>query len=231
MPLRLQTGSGGLTFHVMNRGARRMRLFEDSEDYRTFALCVSEALELARVDLFAFCVMPNHFHLIVRPERDSDLTHFMRLMALRHSKRWRRRRGTQGEGAVYQGRFRAFPIGTERYFYSACRYVEANPLRAKLVNRAEEWPWSSLHQTVKNCHFLTLTEWPILRPGDWVETVNGVQAGREITSLRRSANKNLPFGPEAWTIAIATSLGTAQGLRRPGPRPRLEMKSGINSSN
>ena len=111
----MQTGSGGLTFHVMNRGARRLRLFDDPEDYLTFAQCASEALELTRVDLFAFCVMPNHFHLVLRTHGDSDLTHFMRLMTLRHSKRWRRRRGTRGEGAVYQGRCRAFPIGTDRY--------------------------------------------------------------------------------------------------------------------
>jgi len=228
----MQTGSGGLTFHVMNRGARRLRLFDDPEDYQTLARCASEALELTRVELFAFCVMPNHFHLVLRPQGDSDLTHFMRLMTLRHSKRWRRRRGTRGEGAVYQGRFRAFPIDTERYFYAACRYVEANPLRAGLVNRAEEWAWSSLHQTESNCHVLTLAQWPILRPSDWTEIVNAAQTSPELDHLRRSAQKGLPFGPAAWTVAIATSLGTAPGLRRPGPRPslELEMKSGINLS-
>lgn len=219
MPRRIQRGSGGLIFHVMNRGVRRMCLFEDAEDYATLLRCIAEALELVDIDLYAFCVMPNHFHLVVRPHGDSDLTHFMRLMTLRHSKRWHRRRGSRGCGAVYQGRFRAFPMETESYFYSACRYVEANPLRAKLVSRAEDWRWSSLYQRVKNCHILPLQEWPILRPDRWNELVNTVQNRREIRRVRTSAASNLPLGGEAWTIATATLLGTASALRRSGPRP------------
>ena len=202
----------------MNRGARRLRLFDDDEDYRVFAGCVTEALELVAADLYAFCVMPNHFHLIVRPRGDVDLTHFMRLMTLRHSKRWHRRRGSRGTGCVYQGRFRAFPIETERYFFAACRYVEANPLRANLVPRAEDWPWSSLHQRVKNCHLLRLSTWPILPPDDWTDTVNAASDPGETRRLRRSSRSNLPLGSEAWMIATATLLGTAHGLRRPGPR-------------
>jgi len=218
MPRRTQAGSAGLIFHVTNRGVRRLRLFDDVDDYRVFVGCVSEALERVPLDLYAFCVMPNHFHLIVRPTADADLTHFMRLMTLRHSKRWHRRRGSRGGGAVYQGRYRAFPIETERYFYAACRYVEANPLRAKLVQRAEDWPWSSFHQRVKNCQLLRLSTWPILPPADWADRVNAV-SHEETCRLRASSRSNLPLGGEAWTVAVATLLGTTRGLRRPGPRP------------
>ena len=233
MPRRFQSGSGGLTFHVVNRGARRLRLFDDLEDYLIFSRCVAEALEIVDLDLFAFCVMPNHFHLVVRPKEDPDLTHFMRVMTLRHCKRWHRRRGTRGGGAVYQGRFRAFPIDTESYFYAACRYVEANPLRAGIVARAEDWPWSSLYQRVRNCQILKLSNWPILQPGHWTQLVNTEQNHDEIGQLRKSARSNLPFGEPAWTLATATLLGTARSLRRSGPRPRVpaELKSGINSSN
>ncbi len=230
MPRRSQAGSGGLTFHVMNRGVRRLRLFDDVADYSIFAECVASALDRVAVDLFAFCIMPNHFHLVVRPEADSDLSRFMGLMTMRHSKCWHRRRQSKGGGAVYQGRFKAFPIGTERYFYSAVRYVEANPLRARLVERAEDWPWSSLAQSVRNSQILPLTEWPILKPTNWSDLVNAAQRSDEVTEIRRSVRGNLPFGGEAWRQATAIALGTANGLRRPGPRPSQE-KPGVNSSN
>ncbi len=209
-----------MTFHVMNRGVRRMCLFEDREDYTALVRCAAEALSIVPIEIFAFCVMPNHFHLIVRPTGDRDLSRFMRLMTMRHSKRWHRRRGSAGDGAVYQGRFRAFPIETERYFLTACRYVEANPLRAHLVQRAEDWPWSSLGQRVKNCNILPAATWPIFQPDDWTETVNAVQKAREIHRLRRSTRSNAPFGTSVWAERTATLLGKEASLRRPGPRGR-----------
>ncbi len=226
MPRRVQAGSGGLTFRVMNRGVRRMCLFGDPHDYSTFVRCVAEGLAKVDVDLFAFCIMPNHFHLVVRPARDSDLTEFMGLMTMRHSKRWHRRRGSKGGGAVYQGRFRAFPIETEQYFYAACRYVEANALRAQLVPRAEDWPWSSLYQRVKNCETLPLKDWPILQPADWTEIVNAVQKNNEIRQLRRSAQSNMPFGDSEWARRTAALLGTESSLRKPGPVPGSREKAG-----
>ena len=232
MPRRSHSGSAGTTFHVMNRGVRRLQLFDDSEDYLTFIRCLSEALELVPVALYAFCVMPNHFHLVMRPSGDADLARFMRLMTIRHSKRWHRRRNSKGGGAVYQGRFRAFPVQTERYFYAVCRYVEANPLRASLVGRAEDWPWSSLHQRVTNIEVPRLEAWPIARPDHWVELVNEVQNLREIGQLRKCTRSNLPFGADAWRQAMATLFGTAPSLRLPGPRPQSTRKtSGVNSTN
>ncbi len=218
MPHRPQTGSAGLTFHVMNRGVRRMQLFDDVDDYLTLVGCLAEALELAPVALFAFCVMPNHFHLIVRPAEDLALTRFMRLMTIRHSKRWHRRRKSKGGGAVYQGRFRAFPIQTEHYFYAACRYVEANPLRANLVGHAQDWPWSSLRCREEGFDTPRLEPWPVLRPDHWIDLVNDPQNQREVCALRRCAHSNLPFGAEAWSHAMASLFGTTRGLRRPGPR-------------
>lgn len=225
MPRRTQAGSGGLTFHVMNRGVRRLRLFEDRQDYLTFVGCAAEALSLVSVEIFAFCIMPNHFHMILRPTGDSDLSAFMALMTMRHSKRWHRRRSSVGGGAVYQGRFRASAIETDRYFIAACRYVEANPVRAQLVERAEDWPWSSLYQRVKNCQLLPMATWPILPPADWTEAVNATQRTGEIHGLRRSTRSNAPFGTSAWATRTATVLDKAASLRRPGPRRRPRLKS------
>jgi len=202
-----------------------MRLFDDSGDYRTFVDCVHEAFTQTSVEIFAFCIMPNHFHLVLRPAGDRDLTQFMRLMTMRHSKRWHRRRGSVGGGAVYQGRFRAFPIQTDRYFLTACRYVEANPLRARLVQRAEDWEWSSLFQRVKNCNTLPAAAWPILQPANWTELVNASQKAREIREIRRSARSDTPLGTTDWAAKTAALLGKDAALRRPGPRART---SGVN---
>lgn len=183
-----------------------------------FIECALEALATVSVDIFAFCLMPNHFHMLVRPADDPHLSHFMKLMTMRHSKRWHRRRKSKGGGALYQGRFRAFPVETDRYFYAACRYVEANPLRARLVQRAEDWPWSSLNQRVKNCDVLPLATWPILQPSDWPTTVNASQRAQEIRQLRKSAYSNTPFGTPAWVASTAGLLGSERSLHRPGPR-------------
>ena len=202
-----------------------MKLFDDRNDYLTFVRCLVQSLELVPVALYAFCVMPNHFHLIVRPAGDSDLTRFMRILTIRHSKRWHIRRQSKGGGAVYQGRFRAFPIQTEHYFYAACRYVEANPLRANLVTRAEEWPWSSIGRMERGSEMPRLEPWPVLRPDHWIDLVNDPQVPREVNDLRKCVRSNLPFGGQSWSHAMATLLETSPSLRKPGLRKHRNIGS------
>lgn len=220
MPRRQRHGTGGLVFHVINRSARRLRLFDDDSDYRMLLECFAEAQKRASVRVFAYCLMPNHFHLIVRPDEDGQLSEFMRLGTGRHSVRWHWKRGTQGGGCVYQGRYGAFPIQTNRYFLNACSYVEANALRSAMVRRAEDWPWSSLWARTKNCHILPLSEWPILPPGDWIEYVNEQHRDEDLGAIHRSLSHSRPLGEPDWVAAVATSLGLRTG-RRPG-RPKKD---------
>ena len=227
MPLRCQTGTGGVTFHVINRGVRRLTLFQHDGDYLAWLRAFGEAQRRVPIDLFAYCLMPNHFHMVLRPRDDGDLAEFMRLGTVTHSKRWHECRGSKGTGAVYQGRYRAFPIGSDRYFLNACRYVEANPLRASLVPRAEDWKWSSLSIRRKNFHLLTLAEWPILQPAGWVNLVNAACSQADLDALRRSVRRSAPFGPDDWAHATATALGLQQAFRAPG-RPK-KTTSGVVS--
>lgn len=219
MPLRRQKGTAGFVFHVINRGVRRSRLFDHDGDYRAWLTAFAEAQQRVPIDLFAYCVMPNHFHMVLRPQRDGDLAEFMRLGAGTHSKRWHECRGSRGTGAVYQGRYKAFPVASERYFLNACRYVEANARRAALVGRAEEWPWSSLAARCNNGHVLALTRWPILQPTDWTARVNQVPRDVELNALRLSVRRSRPFGPEVWARAMAATLGLERAFQEPG-RPR-----------
>ena len=219
MPWRIGRGTAGIPFHVMNRSARRLTLFEDSLDYRAFVRCLAEVKEKAPVQLFAFCVMPNHFHLVAQPLVDGGLSSFMRALLGTHSKRWRGFRRTLGEGAVYQGRFKAFPMQTDAHFYTVCRYVERNPLRAGLVAKAEEWQWSSAWQYASDRHVVPLDEWPILRPLNWLDLVNDTQNREDEEAVRVANTRQQPFGQPEWASAIATITGSERSLRPVG-RPK-----------
>lgn len=166
-------------------------LFEDDADYRAFMFCLWEALQKEPVKLLAYCIMPNHFHLVVQPTVDGQLSRFMKLLLGTHSKRWHAFRKTTGIGAVYQGRFKAFPIRSEPHFYAVCRYVERNALRAGLVDRAEDWRWGSLSQRTGGLGAAPLSPWPIAEPHDWVERVNQDQPDAEVEAVRASAAKPL----------------------------------------
>ena len=181
--------TGSQVLHVMNRGARRLRLFETDGDYQSFLACVIAALERVPLRLFAYCVMPNHFHLIVQPQRTAEISQFMQRVTSTHSRRWHRSRGSSGTGCVYQGRYRAVVVKKDAQFLAVCRYVERNALRAQLVSRAEEWPWSSLHQRCRNCYPVPLHPWPILQPLNWLDLVNQPESDADIRAIR------WPIGP------------------------------------
>jgi putative transposase len=90
--------------------------------------------------------MPNHWHLLLWPRNDGELSEVMRWITVTHAQRWHAHRQSSGSEPVYQGRFKSFPVQTDEPFLMVARYVERNALRAKLVERAEEWQWSSLWQ-------------------------------------------------------------------------------------
>jgi len=205
MPRRQTADTAGMVFHAMNRGARKLRLFEHDSDYRAFRETISDVITRAPVHLYAYCIMPNHFHLVCSPRKDGQLSQFMRLLTLTHSKRWHAARGTTGTGCVYQGRFRSFPVQSDNHFLTICRYVERNPLRAGLVKRAEDWRWSSLSDRCKECHSIKFADWPTPTPGNWIDVVNDVEAHAE--AVRTSIRRGRPFGDERWVAAAAARLG------------------------
>jgi len=140
----LRAALGGIVYHVLNRANARARIFHDDADYAAFLRIAAEAVQRVRMRLLAYCVMPNHWHLVLHPRADGDLSRFMGWLTLTHTQRWHAQRHSIGAGHLYQGRFKSFPVQKEVYFLRLCRYVERNALRAGLVQRAEDWPWSSL---------------------------------------------------------------------------------------
>jgi putative transposase len=182
----------------MNRGARRARLFDTDDDYQAFVVCLARGLEKRPVDLFAYCVMPNHFHLVTRAESGHSLSQFMHILTGTHSRRWLLRRQALGSGCVYQGRYRAFLVQDDGHFLTVCRYVERNPVRAGLVRKAEDWPWSSAATHGRNCNPVTLAAWPIPKPVEWLSMLNGVESSCDTDAVRRSLERDRPFGTPDW---------------------------------
>jgi putative transposase len=218
VPRRCLRGTAGLAFHVINRGVRRATLFYSHDDFAAFVRVMVEAAARVPMRLIAFSLMPNHWHMVLWPLDDTGLTRYTGWLSLTHACRWQRVHETRGTGPVYQGRFKAIPIETNRYFITACRYVERNAVRAGLVERARNWPWSSASEQ-PGAPMPILADWPIPRPPGWSELLDEPQTQADLDHVRRCISRSAPMGDDAWREAVATTLGWTTGLRTVG-RPR-----------
>ena len=187
-----------IVYHVINRANARAQIFDTPDDYRQFETILTEAKERISMRIMAYCIMPNHWHLILQPKKDGDLSSFMHWLTLTHTQRWHSLMETIGSGHLYQGRYKAFPVQTDEYFLWVCRYVERNPLRAKLVKRAEHWQWGSAWKRInrKECHLLD--PWPTPQPNDYLSWLNEQEEDELLKNLRTSVNRGMPFGNELW---------------------------------
>lgn len=224
---------GGIAYHVMNRTWGRIELFEDDADYAAFERVLAQACERdASVRLCAYCLMPNHFHLVLWPKADGALSRFMQWLTMTHAQRWHAHRHSGGRGHLYQSRFKSFPVQQDEHFLAVCRYVERNPLRGKLVGKAQDWPWSSLWaRTARPKTILhdLLSDWPVDRPRDWTARVNRPQDQNELAALRVSRDRGRPFGDDRWAAATAARLGIQSALRPPGRPKKNAGKAGPNT--
>lgn len=228
MPRRPRHGTGGIVFHVLNRACRRATLFGTTGDYTAFEELLCHAFEKTPARLLAYCIMPNHWHLVVWPSVDGQLSKLMHWLTLTHTQRWHVVHDSTGTGPLYQGRYKAFPIQTDEHLLSVIRYVEGNPLRAKLVEHAVEWRWSSLAQRCRNCVRVPMAQWPFPPPSDWVNTVEESQPAAELEVIRNAALRSAPVGDDSWVVETAGRLGLTSALR-PRGRPRKPEKRGRES--
>ena len=173
-------------FHVTNRGIRKAALFTRPRDYRAFLAVLDEGLQRFPVRLFSYCVLANHWHLVVAPVDVQALSCFMRWVSATHAIRWHHHRRTVGQGPVYQGRFFAAPIDDATQLIMTCRYVERNALSAGLVKRAQDWPWCSLAERLRSAPEVALVPAPFLLRSGWQDYVNAVITTREL--LKRSTS-------------------------------------------
>lgn len=147
----------------------------------------------------------------------------MSWLTLTHTQRWHQHRHSVGEGRVYQGQFKSFPVETNEYFLMVCRNVERNAVRAKLVDRAEAWRWSSvwLREEGDSHQRALLSDWPVERSTDWVDCVNQNEHEADLMRVRQSVRRSQPFGQAHWVTAMVERLGLDSTLRAQG-RPRTK---------
>jgi putative transposase len=188
-----------MCYHVLNRGNARGEVFHKDEDYGAFLKLLIQASERLPLRLLGYCLMPNHFHLVLWPHQDGDLSRWMQWLLTSHVRRYHRHYDSSGH--VWQGRFKAFPIQQDEHLLTVLRYVERNPVRAKTipVRKAERWPWSSAGTPPKDLQRPTLNAWPVRRPDNWQDA-----ADTTVPAVSNSRSAGLA------TRTIATAIGNRQ---------------------
>jgi putative transposase len=227
----LRASEGGYVYHVLNRANARLPLFHKDGDYAAFHRVLAEACAYVPMRVLSWCVMPNHWHLVLWPEADGALSHFMAWLTLTHTQRWHAHYHNTGTGHLYQGRFKSFPVQEDEHLLTVCRYVEWNALRAGLVTRAEDWRWCSLWQRLHGTASAqtVLREWPVPCPSSWLEEVNAAQTLGELEALRRCVRRGQPFGEDTWVETTVKRLRLERTMRPQG-RPRKTQPAGENGS-
>ena len=208
---------GGLCYHVINRGNARQDVFHQDDDYAAFLKLLGEANERVEMRLLAYCCLSNHFHLVVWPREDGDLSRWMQWLLTAHVRRYHRHYKTSGH--VWQGRFKAFPIQQDEHLLTVLRYVERNPVRARLVRKVQRWPWSSAGAPPQGVEVPKLHSGPVPRGEDWLDWVNQPLTEAEVAAMRHSVDRGTPYGTERWQKMTAKRLGLESSIR-PRGRPR-----------
>jgi len=221
----------GQSYHVLNRGNGRARVFHKDADYLGFLRVLAEGLKQYPVDLLCWCLMPNHWHLVLLPRKDGAVSDFMRWIGVTHVRRHHESHRTRGGGHIYQGRFKSFPVQDDLHFLTVCRYVEANARRARMVDRAEQYRWSSLGWTNSPELEVPIAVWPMDKPRNWTKIVNEVLPKPKLEEIRQSVNRGKPFGDDEWVRSTARKLGLTNTIRKVGrPKKGTDEKSRANKS-
>jgi len=210
-----------MVYHVLNRANGRLPLFETDGDYSAFERVMQEGQQQVPMRILAYCLMPNHWHLVLWPMNDGDLSDYMHWLTTTHAKRWHGSHRSTGGGHIYQGPFKSFPVESDLHYLTVCRYVERNALRAGLTPRAEDWRWGSLWTRLKGDtdQKALLCDGPLAWLDDWVELVNEPQSEREEEALQRSIQRGAPFGSASWRRLTSELLGLSSTVR-PRGRPK-----------
>jgi len=221
MPRINRVDVGDQIYHVINRANARVQIFDDSKDYKLFESVLEEAKEKFDMRILSYSIMPNHWHLVLYPKKEGDLSKFMGWLSNTHTRRWHSLKKTTGQGHLYQGRYKSFICQDDNYFITLVRYVERNPKKANLVKKAENWKWGSIWRrengTIKQKELLS--EWPVSKPKNYLIYLNKPQTEEEENAIENSILRSSPFGGIGWKEDIIEKFGLESTVRRRG-RPK-----------
>ncbi len=204
----------GFTYHVLNRGNGRQVVFQKDKDYDVFVSLMYQAKERIPMSVYAYCLMPNHFHLVVMPTIAVDLSKSMQWLMTSHVRRYHRHYGTSGH--VWQGRYKSFIVKQDDYLLNLLRYVEGNPVRAGLTMSARDWQWSSHRSRIGETQSTLVSDLPLDLPEDWGMVVDKPMQDNELSELRQSVRRQAPYGDALWQLEVCKEYGLESTLRPVG---------------
>jgi len=220
MPRNARVDVGGEIYHVINRANGRFQIFNEDEDYHIFEKLLSDTKKLFSVRILAYCLMPNHFHLILYTENDGDLGKFMHRLSNSHTRKVHAITNTNGSGHLYQGRYKSFLVDKDNYLISVIKYVERNAVRAKLSHLCESWRWGSawrrIHGTIEQKKLLDQKSFKL--PDNYINWINTRDNQEIINIIRNSVKKGVPYGREKWIdnmVLIHHLESTLKSVGRP----------------
>lgn len=213
---------GDTVYHVLNRAVGRLRIFTTADDYRDFLIILEEAREKTDMRVLAFVIMPNHWHLVVYPRNNKDMGLFMHQLTNVHTRRVHAKTETTGTGPLYQGRYKSFPIEDDAHLLTVLKYVERNPVRAKLVKKCEEWRWGSawLRSQSSELRKRFIDDPPLELPKNYRTWINARENEESVEQLRNSVRRGTPFGSDVWVENMIKKHELISTVRKPG-RPAL----------
>ena len=207
----------GVPYHVTARGIRRQQTFFCDDDYLAYLELMAQWCSRCTVEIWAYCLMPNHVHLIAVPESEDGLRSAIGEAHRRYTRRINFREGWRGH--LWQGRFASY-VMEERYLLAAARYIEMNPVRAGLVDRPEEYPWSSAAGHILGRNDRLVKGSPLLElVDDWGRVIARQIADRDVSLLRRHERTGRPLGGESFVDGLERALSRSLRKQKPGPKP------------
>ncbi len=216
MPRTARIAPGGMVFHVLNRGVARMQIFRDDKDYDAFRRVVEQTLRIAPVRICAYCWMPNHWHFVLWPQGDGDLSKFMQRMANMHTQRWQRAKLARRLRALVSRAVQVVSHRERRAFLSRGALRRAECLAGRTCSAPRIGNGEVCSSVPRAARGPLLAEWPLPEPSDWIEQVNSPQTEAELEAIRRCLHRGSPYGNTTWAEQAAEQLGLQSTLRSRG---------------
>jgi putative transposase len=207
--------------HITQRGNRRQQVFFCDEDYEAYRTLLSESCASAGVKVWAYCLMPNHVHLILAPSTPEGLSDALGTAHRHYTRHINFREGWRGY--LWQGRFASFPMD-EQYLLACARYVELNPVRARLAKRPQDWKWSSARAHLELCAD-SLVDARLLSEivPDWKDFLREAPSGEQLKAIRGGERTGRPLGSQSFIARLERSLKRPLARQKPGPKPKKDV--------